>query len=92
MLLQEMKASDHGASLSAYNAAINACARGKQSSKALELMEEMSEVRLSPNVITFNSTINACARAKQWQKAVELLEIMKSNGVPLVKPICHSGQ
>jgi hypothetical protein len=35
VLLQEMKASDHGATLSAYNAAINACARGKQSSKAL---------------------------------------------------------
>jgi hypothetical protein len=29
-LLQEMLASDHGASLYAYNAAINACARGKQ--------------------------------------------------------------
>ena len=30
-LLQEMKATEHGASLAAYNAAINACARGKQS-------------------------------------------------------------
>jgi pentatricopeptide repeat protein len=37
-ILQEMKTLDQGASLSAYNAAINACARGKQPTKALELL------------------------------------------------------
>ena len=57
-----------------YSAAISACEKAKQSEKALELVEEMQQKGLEPDVITYNAAISACEKAKQIEQALELLE------------------
>ena len=79
-LLAELK-TKKSASLAAFNATIQVCARSRQASKALELLRDMEDCDIKPNVITCNSVINACGRAKQWRPALELLESMKGRGL-----------
>eukprot|EP00903_Cladosiphon_okamuranus_P015642 g14444.t1 len=64
-----------------YNAAIEACAKAGQWEHALKLLEEISEIGLSPCVVSYNSAIAACAGADQWEKAVALLDEMRELGL-----------
>ena len=38
----------------------------------LQLLDEMQQRRLEPNVINFNATISACEKGRQWEKALQL--------------------
>jgi pentatricopeptide repeat protein len=67
------------ASLGAFNAAILVCARSHQAAKALELLLDMEDCNITPNVTTVTSVINACAKARQWQPALEVLEYTETN-------------
>ena len=67
------------ASLSAFNAAIQVCARGSQSTKALELLHDMEDCNIIADVKTINSVIDACAKARQWQPALKVLDTMEAN-------------
>ena len=49
--------------------------------RALELLEEMRERGLKPNVISCNAAMSACAKVGKWERAVELLEKMKERGL-----------
>ena len=48
--------------------------------KALELLEEMRQKGLEPDVITSSAAISACEKTKQSQRALELLEEMRQEG------------
>ena len=43
-----------------YSASISACEKTKLSDKALELLEDMSQVGLEPSMITCNATMCMC--------------------------------
>ena len=44
-----------------YNAVINACNKGKQAERALEVFEALRAQELVPVAITYNDVINACS-------------------------------
>ena len=44
---------------------LGACEKSKQLEKALELLEELRQKGLEPNMITFSAAIRACEKAKQ---------------------------
>ena len=60
-----------------YSSVINACAKGDQWQRALDLLEEMRSRGLVPDEITYNSVINACAKGDQWQRALNLFDRMR---------------
>jgi pentatricopeptide repeat protein len=80
----------------AHNAAIDACAKGGQALRAMELLEAMkvgfsiqilalrsSDPRLCyqyPNLVSFNSALDACAKEGKWSWALSLLDRMR--GLP----------
>jgi pentatricopeptide repeat protein len=64
-----------------YTAAIDACSKGGQWQKAVELLHEMPQHRLKADVTCYNATIDACSKGGQWQKAVEVLREMQQQGL-----------
>ena len=64
-----------------YSAATGACHKAKQWVKALELLVEMWQYGLEPNVVIYNTAISACEKAKPSQKTLELIEEMQQKGL-----------
>ena len=48
-----------------------------RSKVTLQLLDEMQQRRLEPNVISFIATISACEKGRQWEKALQLLDEMQ---------------
>ena len=79
-----------------YSIVINACAKGGESQRALNLLDEMRSRGLVPDIISYNSdhvrhgrqvamrarsVINACAKGGESQRALNLLDEMRSRGL-----------
>jgi pentatricopeptide repeat protein len=64
-----------------YNAAIDACGKGGQWQKAIELLHEMPQQGLVANLISYSSAVDACSDLGQWQQALELLHKMQHQGI-----------
>ncbi len=64
-----------------YSSGINACAKGGESRRALEVVEEMRSRGVVPNEITYNSVIDACAKGGESQRALELFDEMRLYGL-----------
>ncbi|CAE8635020.1 unnamed protein product, partial [Polarella glacialis] len=62
-------------------AAVAACEKGRRSSEAQELLEEMSSVRLQPDVISWSAVISSFARTSQGSLALVALEDMRQDGI-----------
>ena len=43
----------------------------------MDLLSEMEEENLEPDVISFNAAISSCAKSKEWERALELLSQMQ---------------
>jgi pentatricopeptide repeat protein len=63
--------------VASYNSAIDACSKGGQLQKAIDLLREMQQQGLKANLISYNSTVDACSGSGEWQVAVELLREMQ---------------
>ena len=61
-----------------FNKRIAACARSRQWSHMLKLIEEMKAAGVSPNTITYTTAISALGKCKQWQRALTLFDEMKA--------------
>lgn len=49
--------------------------------RALNLLHQMAEEGLQPNVVCYGAAVDACAKGGQWERAVALLEEMRAAGV-----------
>jgi len=59
-----------------YSALISACGKGRQSKRALELLEVMRQQGVVPKVITCNALISACEQGAQPDRALKVYESM----------------
>jgi len=64
-----------------YTTAMRACARGKQTSKAMELFRVVKDMNLELDVYIYTTAMDACAKGGRWKKALALLDEMKSQGI-----------
>ncbi|KAL7504245.1 hypothetical protein ACHAXN_001929 [Cyclotella atomus] len=83
-LLTTMKKNGIMPTAIAYNAAISACEKGLNPSKALEIFDEMKREGVRPTVVTFSALISACEKGQQWKLALQVLEEMKKTFGPNV--------
>lgn len=60
-----------------YNAALSACASGRQWAAALSVLQHMRHEGVAPNVVSFNAVLSACQRSGQWERALMLLDEMR---------------
>eukprot|EP00747_Dinoflagellata_sp_TGD_P131814 gnl/TRDRNA2_/TRDRNA2_175015_c7_seq10.p1 gnl/TRDRNA2_/TRDRNA2_175015_c7~~gnl/TRDRNA2_/TRDRNA2_175015_c7_seq10.p1 ORF type:complete len:653 (-),score=123.39 gnl/TRDRNA2_/TRDRNA2_175015_c7_seq10:186-2069(-) len=67
--------------LKRYTILIRDCGRQRSWQAALQLLHQMQEEAVEPNVITYTATISACEKGKQWAKALWLLQQMRSHNV-----------
>ncbi|CBN74840.1 conserved unknown protein [Ectocarpus siliculosus] len=78
--LDEIKLSPGLVDAMSYNIAITACG-GRQLEKALDLLGEMEEEGVTPNIFIFNSAIKACGDADEYEKALTLLDEVLGRGL-----------
>ena len=64
-----------------YTTAMRACARGKQTSKAMELFRVVKDMNLELDVYIYTTAMDALAKGGRWKKALSLLDEMKSQGI-----------
>jgi len=64
-----------------YTTAMRACARGKQTSKAMELFRVVKDMNLELDVYIYTTAMDACAKGGRWKKALSLLDEMKTQGI-----------
>ena len=62
-----------------YGSIIAACAKGRDATKALSLLDEMLEKsdEVYPTTVVFNSCITACGQAGRWEDARKVFEKLK---------------
>ena len=75
----EQNAADLRPDVYTYGSLIAACAKVRDASKALSLLDEMlkSGDKISPSTVVFNSCITACGQAGRWEDAQKVFEKMK---------------
>ena len=64
-----------------YAALLGACDGSSQWQQAVQLLFEVSRIRLQPDVLIFNLAISACHKSFQWQLALCLLGEMIAHGL-----------
>jgi len=64
-----------------YVETIMAHGHARQWQKALEVLTEMRQLSIEPNVSCFTALISACDKGKQPEKALELFDTMQKEGV-----------
>eukprot|EP00439_Symbiodinium_sp_Y106_P086023 s109_g30.t2 len=76
-LWETLKSSPHAeVDIVGYSAVISACAKGSEWPLALQLLDEMRQGDLYPNVICYNAAASACGNAQMWAQALQLLAAM----------------
>eukprot|EP00904_Undaria_pinnatifida_P005078 jgi/Undpi1/16/HiC_scaffold_1.g00016.m1 len=72
---------DAAARSAGFDGAIEACAVNGEWQKAVSLLDEMREARMSPDGRCYGNAMRACATGGNWQLALALLNTMKKEGV-----------
>ncbi|CAK9113645.1 unnamed protein product [Durusdinium trenchii] len=66
------------ANVRTFNAAISACATSAQPDVSFLLLQQMSAMVLTPDVISYSAAVHACEKGWRWKDALHLLNIMVS--------------
>ncbi|CAM9386504.1 unnamed protein product [Scytosiphon promiscuus] len=64
-----------------FGGAIEACAVNGEWQKAVSLLDEMRQARMSPDARCYGNAMRACAAGGNWQLSLALLNTMKKEGV-----------
>ncbi|CAM9836581.1 unnamed protein product [Ectocarpus sp. 4 AP-2014] len=68
-----------------FNAALMACAHGRQDRLAFALLGEMREAGIKPDSFTFTHLATVCGHKGEWERAFSLIEEMRGAGI---RPYC----
>ncbi|CAM9889222.1 unnamed protein product, partial [Ectocarpus fasciculatus] len=68
-----------------FNAALMACAHGRQIRLAFALLSEMREAGIKPDLFTFSHLATACGHDGKWEMAFSLIDEMRAEGI---RPSC----
>lgn len=68
-----------------FNAALMACAHGRQDRLAFALLGEMREAGIKPDGFTFSHLATVCGHEGKWERAFSLIEEMRAEGI---RPNC----
>merc|ERR1719145_143564 len=64
-------------SITTYNTLIDACARNCQMVRVPKFLDEMSKLKVEPNVITYSTILKGYCQENRLEKAFQLLDEMK---------------
>lgn len=67
-LLDSVRADGGRITVRLMNAVVDACRKGRQWEKALEMLEYMRSTGVTPDDFTFTAAIAACRQGGQWDK------------------------
>ena len=67
-------------------ATVSACTKATRWDKAIEILKNVRNLNLEPNLVTYN----ALAKAQQWQEVVNLFSIMQSRHIQADEVSCTS--
>ena len=73
IVLRDARVSVLTPDVGSFNAASNACEKGKHWE---EVLQEIVRQLLTPDVVSFNAAISTCEKGKQWEGALQLLQEM----------------
>ena len=62
---------------SEYSTSIVALSRVRRARQAVELLEEMKQRELAPNLYCYSAAISACGKSGQWRRALALLRELR---------------
>ncbi|CAE8636052.1 unnamed protein product [Polarella glacialis] len=71
--------------LSCCNMALNGMEKGKLWKQALQLLADMRQMGVPPDVISLNTTMGVCGRAGFWEISLRLLAEVRASAPPSVK-------
>ena len=71
LLDQNLKLSERN-----YTVGISLCGEAKLWQDACQLIEQMTQTRLSPNIFSYSAAISACEKGGQWEPALALFQAM----------------
>lgn len=71
-IIAEMRGQGHTLGTVSYNAAIDACGKAKQVTRALELFDELVAAGNVPDAVTYTALIDSCGRAGMLDQAFAL--------------------
>lgn len=67
-LLHTLRADGGRTTVRLMNAVVDACRKGQQWEKALEMLDDMRRQGLTPDDFTYTAAIAACRQGRQWDK------------------------
>lgn len=70
-LLERLRKDGGPTTVRLMNAVVDACRKGKQWEKALEMLADMKEHGVTPDDFTYTAAIAACRQGRQWDKVNE---------------------
>eukprot|EP00439_Symbiodinium_sp_Y106_P040313 s587_g4.t3 len=75
-----------------FNTAANACAKLGRLNLVLQIMEEMKNAQVTPDLITYTVALTACGNAQPvlWEEALELLQTMQQRNLELDRNALHA--
>jgi len=76
---KEMQAAKLTVSLAAYNTLIDACTRSSDMARVPQILEDMANDGLEPNIVTYSTIIKGYCLENRLEKAMELLQEMKQS-------------
>lgn len=64
-----------------YSTVISSCDKSGHCEKAIEILNEMINTGLTPNVVCFNAAIKSCDKSDHWKSALDLMRQMEAQNV-----------
>ena len=81
MLLAAMQRDGIEPDIITYNSLISSFEKGRQSTRAVQTLEQMRRAGVEPDVVSYSSAISACEKSKQSEMALEVFASMKRAGL-----------
>jgi pentatricopeptide repeat protein len=86
-----MKKANVKGNLVTFNTLIDACARGKQMGRLNDILSEIREAGLQPDIVTYATALKGLSAEEKVDEALALLESMHASGIRSTDEILFNG-